>query len=69
MNTELFEIIRTTRSMRRLKADPVPAPLIRQILEAGHPPRTAATCRRGGSWYQRPRDQGERRAMVPAWLA
>jgi nitroreductase len=35
MNTELFEIIRTTRSMRRLKSDPVPPALIRQILEAG----------------------------------
>src|ERR1700722_19503210 len=35
MNTDLFEIIRTTRSMRRLKPDPVPAALIRQILEAG----------------------------------
>ena len=31
----LFEIIRTTRSMRRLKPDPVPDDLIRQILEAG----------------------------------
>lgn len=35
MNTDLFEIIRTTRSMRRLKPDAVPTPLIRQILEAG----------------------------------
>ena len=35
MNTDLFEIIRTTRSMRRLKPDPVPAELIRQILDAG----------------------------------
>jgi nitroreductase len=35
MNTDLFEIIRTTRSMRRLKPDPVPLALIRQILEAG----------------------------------
>jgi nitroreductase len=35
MNTDLFEIIRTTRSMRRLKPDPVPTVLIRQILEAG----------------------------------
>jgi nitroreductase len=35
MNTDLFEIIRTTRSMRRLKPDPVPTTLIRQILEAG----------------------------------
>ncbi len=35
MNTDLFEIIRTTRSMRRLKPDPVPPELIRQILEAG----------------------------------
>jgi len=33
--TDLFEIIRTTRSMRRLKADPVPPDLIRKILEAG----------------------------------
>ena len=31
----LFEIIATTRAMRRLKPDPVPAPLIRKILEAG----------------------------------
>jgi nitroreductase len=35
MNTDLFEIIRTTRSMRRLRPDPVPLALIRQILEAG----------------------------------
>ena len=32
---DLFEIIRTTRSMRRLKPDPVPDELIRKILEAG----------------------------------
>jgi nitroreductase len=32
---DLFEIIRTTRSMRRLKPDPVPDALIRKILEAG----------------------------------
>ncbi len=31
----LFEMIRTTRSIRRLKPDPVPDELIRQILEAG----------------------------------
>jgi nitroreductase len=31
----LFEIIRTTRSMRRLKPDPVPNELIRKIMEAG----------------------------------
>lgn len=33
--TDLFEIIRTTRSMRRLKPDPVPNELVRKILEAG----------------------------------
>jgi hypothetical protein len=33
--TDLFEIMRTTRSMRRLKPDPVPSELIRKILEAG----------------------------------
>jgi nitroreductase len=32
---DLFEIIRTTRSMRRLKPEPVPDQLIRKILEAG----------------------------------
>jgi nitroreductase len=32
---DLFEIMATTRSMRRLKPDPVPDQLIRQILEAG----------------------------------
>src|SRR5947207_3225889 len=32
---DLFEIIRTTRSMRRLKPDPVRNELIRKILEAG----------------------------------
>jgi nitroreductase len=31
----LFEIMATTRSMRRLKPDPVPAELIRKILDAG----------------------------------
>ena len=33
--TDLFEIIRATRSMRRLKPGPVPNELIRKILEAG----------------------------------
>jgi hypothetical protein len=32
---DLFEIIRTTRSMRRLKPDSMPNELIRKILEAG----------------------------------
>lgn len=32
---DLFEIIQTTPSMRRLKPDPVPNALIRKILEAG----------------------------------
>jgi nitroreductase len=34
-SADLFEIIRTTRAMRRLKPDPVPDALIRQVLEAG----------------------------------
>ncbi len=33
--TDLFEILHTTRAMRRLKPDPVPDELIRKILEAG----------------------------------
>lgn len=32
---DLFEIIQSTRAMRRLKPDPVPDALIRRILEAG----------------------------------
>src|SRR5215471_16689723 len=32
---DLFEIMATTRSMRRLKPDPVPDALIRKLLEAG----------------------------------
>jgi nitroreductase len=35
ITADLFEVIRTTRSMRRLKPDPVRPELIRQILEAG----------------------------------
>ena len=33
--TDLFEIMQTTRAMRRLKPDPVPDELVRKILEAG----------------------------------
>jgi nitroreductase len=33
--TDVFEVIHTTRSMRRLKPDPVPDELIVKILEAG----------------------------------
>jgi nitroreductase len=34
-NPDLFEIMATTRSMRRLKPDPIPPELIRKILDAG----------------------------------
>lgn len=34
-DTDVFEIMRTTRAMRRLRPDPVPDDLIRRILEAG----------------------------------
>src|ERR1700730_14399268 len=34
-SSDLFEIIQTTRSMRRWNPDPVPRDLIRKILEAG----------------------------------
>src|SRR5436189_44003 len=34
-DTDLFDIIHTTRAMRRLKPDPVPDELIRKILRAG----------------------------------
>ena len=44
--TDLFEIMRTTRSMRRLKPDPVPNELVRKILEA-------AVCAPSGGNMQR----------------
>src|SRR5881392_2697083 len=34
-STDIFDIIHTTRAMRRLKPDPVPDELIRKIIEAG----------------------------------
>jgi len=43
---DLFEVIRTTRSMRRLKADAVPNELVRRILEA-------AVCAPSGGNMQR----------------
>jgi nitroreductase len=43
---DLFEIMQTTRAMRRLKPDPVPDELIRKILKAG-------TCAANGGNTQR----------------
>jgi nitroreductase len=45
-STDVFEIIHTTRAMRRLKPDPVPDELIRKILQAG-------TCAANGGNTQR----------------
>jgi hypothetical protein len=47
---DLFEIIRSTRSMRRLKPDPVPKQLIRKISKRACVPQAAETCSAGGSW-------------------
>jgi nitroreductase len=44
--TDVFEIMQTTRAMRRLKPDPVPDELIRKILRAG-------ACAASGGNYQR----------------
>ena len=41
---DFFEIVGTTRSMRRLKPDPVPDELIRKVLEAG------VSAANGGNW-------------------
>jgi hypothetical protein len=48
--SDLFEIIRTTRSMRRLKPDPLPNELIRKILEAGSALPAAEICSGRGFW-------------------
>ncbi len=45
-NTELFHILKTTRAMRRLKPDPVPDALVREILEAGTCAANAANSQR-----------------------
>jgi len=50
---DLFEIIKTTRSMRRLKPDPVPSNLIRQILEAGVSGSASITSEHGTSRLHR----------------
>src|SRR5690348_10399054 len=44
--TDLFEIIHTTRAMRRLKPDPVPDELIRQILLAGQAAASGSNAQR-----------------------
>src|ERR1700756_4826931 len=44
---DLFEIIKTTRSMRRLKPDRVPNELIRKILEAGVSAPSGGNMQRG----------------------
>lgn len=61
---DVFDIIQTTRAMRRLKPDPVPDDLIRKILEAG-------VCAANGGNYQRWRflvvkDQATKKA-VQVW--
>lgn len=43
---DVFEIMQTTRAMRRLKPDPVPDELVRRILEAG-------VCAANGGNFQR----------------
>jgi hypothetical protein len=48
--TDLFEIIRTTRSMRRLKPDPVPNELIRRSWRLVCVRRAAEICSAGSSW-------------------
>ena len=48
--TDVFEIIHSTRAMRRLKPDPVPDELIRNTRLAGKPPRAAAIPSAGAFW-------------------
>jgi nitroreductase len=44
--TDIFDILHTTRAMRRLKPDPVPDELIRKILEAGAAAANSANTQR-----------------------
>ena len=68
---DLFEIMRTTRSMRRLKPDPIPAALLNQVLEAG---TFAANGGNVQSWqflvmHDPPAIQGHRHDLVPEGVA
>lgn len=67
MSHDLFEIMRSTRSMRRLKPDPIPDDVLRQVLEAGTTAanggnmqtwrflviRDPATKAAAGAWYRK----------------
>ena len=78
---DLFEIMRTTRSMRRLKPDPVPAELIRKILEAGVSAPSGGNMQRWrflvlrdlnvketiGAYYKRPGTKWRARSTCRAW--
>jgi hypothetical protein len=66
--TDLFEIIRTTRSMRRLKPDPVPTELIRKILEACLRPERRQHAALAVPGNPRCEDQGDCRGLVQAHL-
>jgi nitroreductase len=59
---DLFEIIATTRSMRRLKPDPVPPELIRRILEAGTAAPSGSNMQRWRFLVEQP---PERRGLYP----
>jgi nitroreductase len=59
VTADLFEIMRTTRSMRRLKPDPVPDASLRRILEA-------EICAPSGGNMQRWRRQVVKDAVVKA---
>ena len=63
-STELFDIMQTTRAMRRLQPDPVPDALIAKIIQAG-------VCAANGANTQRWRflvDQGPGdQAAVQVW--
>src|ERR1700730_4227220 len=72
----LFEITRTTRSMRRLKPDPVPNELIRKIVEAGVCAPSGGNMQRwrflvirdaGRGAYRRYKDLLVRRAALERW--
>src|SRR5258705_13743529 len=70
--SDLFEIMQTTRAMRRLKPDPVPDALIRKIIQAGVCApnggntqrwrflvlKDAQIKRKGQVWYKRAFDEG-----------
>jgi hypothetical protein len=67
-STDIFDILHTTRAMRRLKPDPVPDELIRKIPRLGSPRPMGAIVRPALSGAQRSHHQRARPTLLQTGL-